>query len=93
MLPGPTMAAVSFPVIVISYSSNSTLSGVEPADGCHDSISRGKGHEGAQGPRQDQVARAQRVAEAAGLDGQPAQRLQRIAQAGGAGARWTGPRR
>jgi hypothetical protein len=39
-------------------------------------------HERTQGPGQNQVTGAQRVAEARGLDGEPAQRLERVAEAG-----------
>src|SRR5689334_24093678 len=88
MLPGPTMAAVSFPLAVEPVETISLLELCdqrrEAADRCLHPVTRGEGHERAQGPGQDQVAGPQGVAEAPGLDGEPAQRLERVAEAGGA---------
>src|SRR5690349_17693461 len=80
MLPGPTIAAVTFWVMVLLLEGDGQ--GLEPADGRRDAVTRGERHEGPEGPGQDQVSRAERVAEACGLDGEPAQRLQRVAEAG-----------
>src|SRR5690348_15866577 len=81
MLPGPTIAAVTFLVMVSLREGDGQ--GREPADGRRDAVTRGERHDGPEGPGQAQVARGERVAEPCGLDGEPAQRLEQVAEAGG----------